>query len=757
MSGQIAPAVSWRTIKVFLLVSMLAVGEARRVQENVRLGHGSKGGDQRMVSDREFQEQVNHFSTLVKTMKSSTSSQEQFERLARQVEVKIDRKKMEDMLTNPSIQEKAKRMMEQLDTIRTTQSSQEHVLSVSEQMEGILADPKFQELVSLAVKQVDEIMADSAVQEHAKHIEEQLEPLMGLFTEQVEGGAADSDMHGSRQALATFLLSRNPESAFKPSHAKAGIPLRKPSSVRHVPTMSMTSSGEQARTGTATIQKALQRVAKIAARAKTIPRMTAAAASQARAPWKGAKLKPLAMSVAVGLVIRYLCPIPASLDPQAWSILAIFAATIAGIVTAPLPPPGVAICALAVGALTGTFTFAQGVAAFSDEVIWLVVLAFFFAKGFSKTGLGDRIALNVVKKVGGTTLGLAYGLNAAEGIIAAGMPSSAARAAGLFYPIVQSVAKATGSDPKDGTEKKTGAFLVQSSFQATGNSCSLWLFGAAQNLLALRLASQLGYDLPSPFATWFVANCVPALAAMALTPLVVYKFLPPEAKLTPDAPLAAEKSLKEMGPISRDEKILGTTVLGMLSLWAGSTALGIAPVNTAMAGLGIMLLTGTLTWGDCASEKGAWTTMTWFAILVSMSAMLSKLGVVGWVADSISKVIFAAGLSAGPAFLLLLGLYSGVHYLFASQVAHLSALYVPFISMMVKTGTPPTVALLSLATASNLFASLTPYASAQAPVFFGGNYVSKEDWYKLGFIFLIFNHVVWLGLGAVWWKVLGLY
>jgi len=140
-----------------------------------------------------------------------------------------------------------------------------------------------------------------------------------------------------------------------------------------------------------------------------------------------------------------------------------------------------------------------------------------------------------------------------------------------------------------------------------------------------------------------------------------------------------------------------------------------------------------------------------------MSAMLSKLGVVGWVADSISKVIFAAGLSAGPAFLLLLGLYSSVHYLFASQVAHLSALYVPFISMMVKTGTPPTVAVLSLATASNLFGSLTPYASAQAPVFFGGGYVSKEEWYKLGLIFMLFNHAVWLSVGSVWWKVLGLY
>lgn len=402
-------------------------------------------------------------------------------------------------------------------------------------------------------------------------------------------------------------------------------------------------------------------------------------------------------------------------------------------------------------------TFAEGVAAFTDEVLWLVLLAFFFTKGFAKTGLGDRIALNLVRKVGNTTLGLAYGLNFAEGALAAGMPSSAARAAGVFYPLVCSVAKASGSDPKQGTEKKTGAFLVQSAFQATGNSSSLWLYGAAQNLLALRLAAQCGYALPSPFMSWLKATCLPALAAMALTPLMVYWTLPPEVKETPEAPAEAERKLKEMGPVSRDEAILGAVVAGMLVLWAGATAFGIPPVTTAILGLVALLVTGTLTWADCAGEKGAWTTMTWFAILVSMSAMLNKRGIVRWLATTISGMITGAGLSAAPAFFLLLGIYTFSHYAFASQVAHLSALYVPFIAMMVQTGTPPVVAVLALAVASNIFASLTPYASAQAPVFYGGGYVTLKDWYKLGIIFLVFNLGIWISVGAVWWKVLGLY
>ena len=63
----------------------------------------------------------------------------------------------------------------------------------------------------------------------------------------------------------------------------------------------------------------------------------------------------------------------------------------------------------------------------SFQVVWLVLIAFFLADAFQKTGLGDRIALNVIRAVGGTTLGLAYGVNFAELLVAAAMPCSAAR------------------------------------------------------------------------------------------------------------------------------------------------------------------------------------------------------------------------------------------------------------------------------------------------------------------------------------------
>ena len=39
----------------------------------------------------------------------------------------------------------------------------------------------------------------------------------------------------------------------------------------------------------------------------------------------------------------------------------------------------------------------------------------------------------------------------------------------------------------------------------------------------------------------------------------------------------------------------------------------------AMIGLSILICLGVLTWDDALEQKGAWDTLLWFAILISMS------------------------------------------------------------------------------------------------------------------------------------------
>ncbi len=68
-------------------------------------------------------------------------------------------------------------------------------------------------------------------------------------------------------------------------------------------------------------------------------------------------------------------------------------------------------------------------------------------QGFEKTGLGERVATLFVKAFGKSTLGLAYGLAFAEAAIAPAMPSTTARAGGIFMPIMSSLSQNAGSLP----------------------------------------------------------------------------------------------------------------------------------------------------------------------------------------------------------------------------------------------------------------------------------------------------------------------
>ena len=65
---------------------------------------------------------------------------------------------------------------------------------------------------------------------------------------------------------------------------------------------------------------------------------------------------------------------------QGWSLLSIFASTILGLVLDPLPVGAWAFLAVTTCVVTKTLTFAQAFAAMTNEIIWLIVVSFFFAK-----------------------------------------------------------------------------------------------------------------------------------------------------------------------------------------------------------------------------------------------------------------------------------------------------------------------------------------------------------------------------------------
>jgi DASS family divalent anion:Na+ symporter len=460
----------------------------------------------------------------------------------------------------------------------------------------------------------------------------------------------------------------------------------------------------------------------------------------------------LVATVAVGLIL-WMIPHPQAVPPRAWHLFALFAATILGLMLKPFPMGAVAFLGITLTALTGTLSIEESLSGFGNRVIWLIVAAFFLSRGFLKTGLGARIAYLFMRLLGRRSLGLAYGLVAADLVMAPVIPSNTARSGGILFPILRSLAAAYGSDPESGTARKIGGFLSQAAFQGTVITSAMFLTAMSGNLLVVGAAEEMG--IPLSWGRWALAALLPGLVSLAAVPWLIFRLYPPEIKETPRAVQIAREELAKMGKLKTQEAVLLGTFGMLLGLWIFGRTLGIHSTTAALAGLGVLLVSGVLTWQDMLAEKGAWNTLVWFSALVMMAAHLNSLGFIPWFSRTVGQAVSGTGWL--PAFLILSLVYFYSHYLFASNTAHISAMYAPFLAVALAAGTPPLLAALVLAFFSNLFSSMTHYGTGPAPVYFGSGYVPLGTWWKLGFVISLVNILIWLVLGGVWWKVLGLW
>lgn len=460
--------------------------------------------------------------------------------------------------------------------------------------------------------------------------------------------------------------------------------------------------------------------------------------------------------IAVG-VVMFLLPTPAGLDDRGWNMLALFVATIVAIIAKVMPMGAVCLVALAISGITGLTPIGGGegnvalLSGFSNSTIWLIGIAMFLSRAVVKTGLGRRIAYFFISVFGKKMLGVAYGFALADVIVGPGVPSASARGGGIMYPIMQSVATAYGSEPGP-TARKAGAFLALAISQIDTIVCAMFLTAMAGNPLMQSLAGDLGVEIT--WTSWFIGALVPGLVALIVLPWFLYKIYPPEIKDSPEIAAFARKELKAMGPMTLAEKILAADFVLLLFLWiVGDAFLGINATVSAFVGLMVLMLASIMTWDDILSEKIAWNTIWWFAVLVMMAGALNTYGVVGWIASGIAGAIGGLSWQVGLAILILVFFYT--RYFFASATAHILAMYAAFLATAIALGAPPTLAAMSLAYTALLNMGLTQYAGGPGPALFGSGYNSTGQWWGVSFVCSLMSLTIWFVVGGAWFKLLG--
>ena len=489
----------------------------------------------------------------------------------------------------------------------------------------------------------------------------------------------------------------------------------------------------------------------------------------------GFKPIPAAIALALTLILWFI-PAPEGVAPNAWHLLALFIGIIAGIIGKAMPIGAMAMLAMTIVALLQVTVPELGadgnpiknpaaqaakdaLSSLNSPLIWMIGIAIMISRSLLKTGLGTRIGYLFLSLFGKSTVGVAYSLALCDLLIAPVTPSNTARGGAIVHPIMKAIATSFDSDPEKGTQNKIGRYLALVNYHANIISCLIFLTATAPNPLVVDLvAKATDSKIHLSWGTWFVAMVVPGMVAMVLMPIILYFLYKPEITSTPNAPEMARAKLKEMGPMSRNEKITLGVFAVLLVLWAGLLApLGIKvdATTTTFLGISLLLLTGVLTWDDVLKEKGAWDTIVWFAALVMMATFLNKLGLIKWFSDLMGQQIQGMGLSwvVGCALLALVYIYS--HYMFASGTAHVTAMLGAFYAVGLHLGAPPMLFALVLAASTGIMMSLTHYASGSSPVIYNSVYTTMGEWWIAGFVMSAVEILIFCTIGITWWKMLG--
>lgn len=389
---------------------------------------------------------------------------------------------------------------------------------------------------------------------------------------------------------------------------------------------------------------------------------------------------------------------------------------------------------------------------FANSALALVAGALFLAAAMTYTELDKRIALYTLNKIG-TSAGRIYlGSIVVTIILSLLVPSATARSAAVV-PIMMGVIAAFKIDKN--SNFAAGLMIIVA--QAT----SVWNVGiqtaAAQNLLTLGFMEKMLSNKVS-WGDWLIAGAPWSVLMSFVVVYVVYKMLPPDTSELAGGEDAVRNSLRDLGPMTTEQKKLLFLSITLLVLWA--TGGKLHPLDTTTityAGLVYLLLPniGVMPWSEI-QKRIPWGTIIVFGVGISLGTTLLTTQAGQWLAG---QVILYTGIDQfGPfaVFACLALFLIVIHLGFASATALTSAMMPILIALIIGLDNGVnTVGMSMLLGFVMSYGFILPINAPQNMVCLGTKTFTARQFAKTGVVITIIGYALMLLFSATYWNWLG--
>jgi DASS family divalent anion:Na+ symporter len=210
------------------------------------------------------------------------------------------------------------------------------------------------------------------------------------------------------------------------------------------------------------------------------------------------------------------------------------------------------------------------------------------------------------------------------------------------------------------------------------------------------------------------------------------------------------EDLAALGPWKREEISLALLLITLLVLW---NVLKDSATLVALLGVVLIVLGGMRTWKNFAGAWHAWDALIWLGGFVALAETLKASGFTDWLAQSMRSRF--TGWEPVAAAIALALIYFASMYFFSQLTAHIAALAATFCAVAAGVGSPPLLAAALIAYFGCLCGATTPWSTGPVIIYFSLGYVPIGRWMRNGLSLAVFQIALWLGVGMLWWRLLG--